>query len=127
MCMRRVICQHSAQLYKTALLHLQTFGLQVGKATTVYETNTRERSEYDTRLNDTQAQIESLRREIDALKQQLQEERQWRRQEEEYEALAHIINSYPARKLTEAYVASVGNWELLFTVQSVALAHFYSP
>ena len=52
----------------------------------------------------TVAQIESHRQEIEALKVQLQEERTRRRHKEEYEALARIINSFPARHVTEARI-----------------------
>jgi hypothetical protein len=51
-------------------------------------------------------QIEVHRREIDALKIQLQDERLIRRHKEEYEALATVINSFTARDLTEKYATA---------------------
>jgi hypothetical protein len=47
--------------------------------------------------------IESHRREIRALKEQLALERTVRRHKEEYEALAHIINGFASRDATQKY------------------------
>jgi hypothetical protein len=51
--------------------------------------------------------IESHRREIRALKEQLALERTVRRHKEEYEALAHIINAFASRDATQKYASTV--------------------
>lgn len=82
-------------------LHLDLVEYEAMKSEQVVQMNQREISQYQAQSRQIEADIEKAKREIETLKEQLQQARVLRRNKEEYDVLAAMIQEHPVRKVTE--------------------------
>jgi len=95
------------KIYHELLGMLLQFQFNVSKDQIVANTSEREIDYYDKLYQERTRDIERVKTEIAQLKIELDKEKQIRKNKEEYESLAKIINDYPTRSETEKEISEL--------------------